>query len=237
MGEDEKEEIISYSECEEVIADYEAVYSEAYEEKVNAYGDVIIEEFSAENNVPRVARMTGIPEGVVNYLFAAIYFIVGVLCVAITEQVASVLPYIVGGMMIVIGLIQFIIALIKREYRQIKTNKTATSLIILALGVMILVEHINASDWAITFISIVWGILGLFEGAHAFNHAFKRIAESERCVYYIIKGIIECVVAFMLLYQPSDHDIHHFHIIVFGINLIFDSITMIPKVKTFLSMK
>lgn len=239
MGEEdkEKEEVVSYSDCEEVFADIETVYAEADEEKEGGYGDVLIEGFSAENNVPKVARVTGLPEGTVNYLFAAIYFIVGVLCVAITEQIASVLPYIVGGMMILIGLIQFIVAIIKREYRQIKTNKTATSLIIIALGAMILVEHINSNEWAITFISIVWGILGLFEGAHAFNHAFKRIAEGERCVYYIIKGLIECVVAFMLLYQPVDHDIHHFHIIVFGINLIFDSITMIPKIKNFLSMK
>lgn len=238
MGEDEKEEVVSYSECEEVFADCEAVYPEAYEERANGYGDIIIEEFSAENNVPRIARMTKIPEGVVNYIFAAIYFIVGVLCVAITEKVSFVLPYIVGGMMVVIGVGQFIIALIHREYREIKTNKTATSLIIAALGVMIFIEHLNPdSNWAITFISIIWGILGLFEGAHAFNHAFKRISESERCIYYLIKGIVECVVAFMLLYQPEDHDIHHFHIIVFGINLILDSITMLPRVKTILTMK
>lgn len=237
MGEEEKEEVVSYSECEEVFSDSEAVYSETYEEKANGYGDVIIEGLSAESNVPRVARMMRIPESVVNYVFAAIYFIVGVLCVAITEQVTSVLPYVVGGMMILVGLIQFIIAIVTHEYRQIRTNKTATSMIIVALGVMILIEQINASGWAINFISIIWGILGLFEGAHAFNHAFKRIAESERCVYYIVKGIIECVVAFMLLYQPSDHNIHHFHIVVFGINLIFDSITMIPRVKAFLAMK
>lgn len=232
-----EEQVISYSECEEVFDAGEVKYTELREEEAESYGDVIIEEFSAESNVPRLSRITRIPENVMLYIFAVVYLVVGVVCVAIPEHVASVLPYIVGGMMIVIGLAQFIVAVIRKEYKQIKTNRTATSLIIVALGIMIFVEHFNASEWAITFISIIWGILGLFEGAHAFNHAFKRIAEGERCVYYIIKGIIECVVAFMLLYQPSDHDIHHFHIIVFGINLIFDSITMMPKVKSFISMK
>ena len=210
----------------------------AEEEKPRSYGDFIVEEFSAENNVPRVARATGIPAAVVTYLFSAIYLIVGVLCVSITNQVSHVLPYIVGAMMVIIGVWQFIQAIVRKEYRQVTTNQTATSLIITALGIMIFIEHLNPeSDWAITFISIVWGILGLFEGAHAFNHAFKRIANSERCVFYLIKGIVEVVVAFMLLYQPEDHDIHRFHIIVFGINLIFDAITMLPPVKLFLTMK
>lgn len=208
------------------------------EVKTNSYGDFIIEEFSAETNVPRVAKFTKLPSHVVTYLFSAAYLIIGILCVTVTAQVTEFLPYIVGGMMIIIGLIRFIVALVHHEYRHLKTNQTATSLIMTALGIMILIQQFDESnDSAIMLISVVWGILGLFEGAHAFNHAFKRIANSERCIYYLIKGIIECAVAFMLLYQPTDHSTHHFHIIVFGVNLIFDSVTMIPQVKAFLSMK
>ena len=78
-------------------------------------------------------------------------------------------------------------------------------------------------------------MLGLFEGAHAFNHALSRIANGGRSIFFIIRGVIECLVAFMLLYQPSNHDIHIFHIIVFGFNMIFDAVTMLPPVKAFLS--
>lgn len=204
----------------------------------NSYGDFIVEEFSAATNVPRIAQMTKLPTNVVTYLFAVVYFIVGVLCVSITSTVTAVLPYLVSGMMIVIGVVRFIVAIVRREYRHLKTNQTATSLIMTALGVMILVQELDANnDSAIMLISIVWGILGLLEGAHAFNHAFKRIANSERCIYYLVKGLVECAVAFMLLYQPDSHDAHHFHIIVFGVNLIFDAITMLPPVKAFFSMK
>lgn len=208
------------------------------EEKTQSYGDFIIEEFAAETNVPRVAKITKLPVNVVTYGFSVIYFIVGVLCIAITDRVTEVLPYVVGVMMTVIGIVRFIIALVQHEYRHLKTNQTATSLIMAFLGIMIIIQELDAqNDSAIMLISVVWGILGLFEGAHAFNHAFKRIANSERCIYYLIKGIVECVVAFMLLYEPTDHNMHDVHIIVFGINLIFDAITMIPQVKTFLSMK
>ena len=197
----------------------------------------IVEEFSAETNIERVARLTKLPANTAVYFVAAIYLIVGVLCVAITKQVAEVLPYIVGGMMALIGVVQFIVSLIKREYRNTKNNRTASSLIIAALGVMILVQKVDPENDPIMLISVAWGILGLFEAAHAFNHAFNRIAQSERCIYYFIKGIIECAVAFLLLYQPESEAAHHFHIIVLGANLIFDAITMIPPVKNLLSMK
>lgn len=220
-------------------ADENAVADGAAEESFGgSYGDFIVEEFSAEHNVSRVAEFTRLPANTATYIVAAVYFIVGVLCVSITRSVTEILPYIVGGMMVLLGTVRFISAIIHKEYRQIKTNKTATSLILAALGIMILVQQFDDSnDSAVMLISIVWGILGLFEGAHAFNHAFKRIANSERCVYYLIKGIIECVVGFMLLYQPDSHDAHFFHVVVFGANLIFDAITMIPQVKTFLTMK
>ncbi len=209
----------------------------AEEEKPTAFGDYIVEEFSAETTMPKLAKFTRIPASVVTYAFVVIYAVVGVLCVAVTHQVIDYLPYIVAGMMIIIGVVRFILALSKREYRTLKTNRTATSLIVAALGVMLLVQKIDPNNDPIIFISIVWGILGLFEGAHAFNHALKRISNGERCVYYLVKGIIECIVAFYLLWDPADAAAHEMHIIVFGAQLIFDAVTMIPPVKAFLAMK
>lgn len=208
------------------------------EEHKEGIGDVILGEISAETNVTRLSKITKLPHHTITYVIATIYFVVGVLCVAITNEITEVLSYLVGGMMIIIGSTRFISALVKREYRHTKTNVTAMSLIITALGIMIIIQHLqpdNQSD--ITFISIVWGILGLLEGAHALNHAFERISNSERCIYFLLRGLVELVVAFMLLYDPGNHEAHHFHIIVFGINLIMDAVTMIPKVKEFLSTK
>lgn len=255
MEDDEEYCYKSYSaDTEEAAADGYAAYREddevyAYsgyadggeaeeERRFTSYGDFIIEEFSAANNVSRVAKLTKLSADKAAYGVAAVYFIVGVLCVSMTAQITQILPYVVGGVMAIVGLVRFIIAMVRHEYRHLKTNQTATSLIFTALGIMIILQQFDESnDSAIMLISVVWGILGLFEGAHAFNHAFKRIANSERCAYYLIKGLIECAVAFMLLYQPDSHDVHHFHIIVFGVNLIFDAVTMLPQVKRFLAMK
>lgn len=216
----------------------ESESAELHEEHTEGIADAILGGISAETNVTRLSKITKLPAHIVTYIIAAAYLIVGVLCVSITDKITEILPYIVGGMMVLIGFSRFLIALATHEYRHTKTNITAMSLIVLALGIMIIIQHLQpGNESAITFISIVWGILGLMEGAHALNHAFERISNSERCIYFLIRGIVELVVAFMLLYDPGNHETHHFHIIVFGLNLIMDSITMIPQVKAFLSTK
>lgn len=235
------EDETQYSEKSDIPSDNNAVSeeSEAHNEvHKDGIADAILEEFSAEGNVSRLTRWTKLPENIITYIFAAINLILGVLCITITSHITEILPYLVGGMMIIIGFTRFIFALVKHEYRHTKTNHTAMSLIITALGAMIIVQHLQPeNETAITFISIVWGILGLLEGAHALNHAFERIANSERSIYFLLRGIMELVVAFILLYNPVSHETHHFHIVVFGINLIIDGITMIPQVKAFLATK
>lgn len=223
---------------DEVVNEEDAEAEAVEEEHSEGIADAILEGISAETNVSRLSKITKLPKHTVTYVIAAIYFVVGVLCVVITSEITEVLSYIVGGMMIIVGFARFLMAIVKHEYRHTKTNVTAMSLIITALGIMMIVQHLQPENEAdITFISIVWGIIGLLEGAHAFNHVFERISNSERCIYYLLKGIVELVVAFMLLYDPGNHETHHFHIIVFGVNLILDSITMIPQVKAFLSTK
>lgn len=236
------EEEITYGGGDDEEYSYRSYAGENFgdDEKSTAFGDFVVEEFSAETAMPKLQKITRLPASVVTYLFVILYFTVGVICVAMTHSVIGVLPYIVSSMMMLVGVIRFILAVVQKEYKTLKTNKTATSLILTALGVMILIQHLGADGHdsaAITFISVIWGILGLFEGAHAFNHALKRISNGERCVYYLIKGIIEVAVAFYLLYDPGDAAAHEMHIIVFGAQLIFDAVTMIPPVKAFLAMK
>ncbi len=234
----EDEEVYSYSGYSDEVALTEGAALPVYEkENTSSYGDYLIEEFSAETNAKRVAKFTKIPRGAAAYCVSAVYLIVGVLCVSITSLITHVLPYIVGGMMLFVGITRLIVALCRREYRSTKTNRTATSMLVAGLGAMIIVQQIDPENDPIMLISIIWGVMGLFEGAHAFNHAFAIAFKSWRCVYFFLKGIIECTVAFILLYWPLNHDVHYLHIVVFGANLILDAITMLPPVKNFFKGK
>lgn len=223
---------------ETVIGDEEEYSFRGFEETAAAeaqpalsYGDFLVEEFSAEETVKKVTRLTKLSETTVNYILSALYLVLGVLCVSFSSYITNFFSYIVGGFMALIGVAQFIYAVRSKEYVHTHSNKTAMSLILIALAVLILAEKESAN----TIIAIAWGFLGLLEGAHAFNHAFSRIARSERCSYYLVKGMIELVLAFLLLHDPAGHI--ELHIIVFGVNLIFDAFTMFPPLKIFLSRK
>lgn len=206
----------------------------AEEERSGA--DILVESLSPETHIHRMGKF--IPKKTAAYIVAALYFAVGVLCVSITNTIAEVLPYIIGSAMALIAFIRLIIALATREFKSAKTNKTATSLVLIGFVALILYEQISGKhDDAIVLISVAWGIEGLFEGAHAFNHAFATMFKSWKCAYFFLKGIIECAVAFILLYLPSDHNAHFLHIVVFGANLIIDAITMLPPVKNFFKIK
>lgn len=232
----EEEQYSNTQNAGEVSSAVEEVH--AHKEHTKGLAEAVIEEFSAEANVERIARLTKLSTDTVTNIFMVLYIVPGILCVIFTELIIEWLPYIVGGALVAIGAVRFIVAMRTHEYRHVKTNKTAMSLILIVLGAMMILQHVNPENRsAITFISIVWGILGLFEGAHALNHAFKRIANSERCIYYIIKGLVELAVAFLLLNDPVNHETHFFHIIVFGLNLIFDAITLKPQVKSLLTSK
>lgn len=198
---------------------------------IGSYGDYLIEEFSVEANVHKVSKYTKMPQKVAAYMMAVVYLAVGVLCAVIPSRIEHSLPYIVGGALCLMSVVQFVFAIVRKEYKSTESNKTASSLIMLGLSVMIIIEH----DWAHTFIPIVWGVLGLFEAAHAFNHALSRISRGMRSAYYIIKGIIELAVAFLLLYKPEQYG--ELHIIVFGVSLIIDGITTVPVIKKFVAKR
>lgn len=189
------------------------------------YGDRIIDDFSVESQAKGANKHIKIPETAAKYVLSVLYIALGAVCAAIPARIESVLPYIVGVGLLSISLVRFIFAIIEKEYRNTKSNRTASALILIGLSVMILIEH----EWAHTFIPIVWGVLGLCEGAHAFNHALSRISRGMRSSYYIIKGIVEVAVAFLLLYKPEEYG--ELHIIVFGVSLIIDGITTLPVLK------
>lgn len=197
------------------------------------YGDFIVEDFSTEVRARKISLAMHISERKIRFVLAAVYLVIGVLSLTLATQIHSVFPYIVGGMAAVYGVAQLIVAIIKREYVHTHSNKTASSLVMIALGLLIMIEHSSAY----TIIAVAWGFLGLMEGAHAFNHAFSRIARSQRCIYYLGKGTVELILAFLLLYRPGDGGHIYFHIVVFGVQMIVEAITTFPPLKEFLSRK
>lgn len=198
---------------------------------LDTFDDNFLEAISAESNIEAVCKRTKLSAVFVKYFMGIVYIVLGAVCAAIPKQIESVLPYIVGSIVGTFAIIRFVFAMIDKEYEHTHSNKTASSIIMLGVSIMILIEH----EWAHSFIPTVWGVWGLFEGAHAFNHAFARIAKHRRFFFYLVKGVIEVIVAFLLLYEPQKYG--ELHIIVFGVSLIFDGLIALPAVHKFLTRR
>lgn len=196
---------------------------------LTSFNDEFLENISVESNVEKVVKHFKLPETAVKYIMGIFYIVLGGVCAAIPKHIESFLPYIIGSILGLFAILRFIFAIIEKEYAQTQSNKTASSIILLGVSIMIIVMH----EWAHSFIPTVWGVWGLFEGAHAFNQAIARIVKRKKFFFFLIKGIVEVVVAFLLLYAP--HQFGELHIIVFGISLIFDGIVVIPPIHKFLT--
>lgn len=198
---------------------------------ITSFDDAFLETISVEHNVENVVKRTKLPQVVVKYIMGIVYIVLGTVCAVIPKHIESVLPYVVGSILAVFAILRFIFAMIEKEYEHTHSNKTASSIILLGVSIMIIVDH----EWAHSFIPTVWGVWGLFEGAHAFNHALSRIVRHKRYLYYLVKGVVEVVVAFLLLYEPQQYG--ELHIIVFGISLILDGIVALPFIHKFLTRR
>ncbi|MGN1372717.1 MAG: DUF308 domain-containing protein [Candidatus Coproplasma sp.] len=201
-----------------------------------SFDDAFLENISVESNVEKVVNRTKLPEDAVKYFMGIVYIVLGTVCAVLFRQIETVLPYVIGSILGLFSIVRFIFAIIDKEYVRTDSNRTASSLILLGLSIMIIVEH----EWAHSFIPTVWGVWGLFEAAHAFNHAISRMVRHKKFFYYLVKGIVEVVIAFLLLYGElhiGSLSIGELHIIVFGISLVLDGIVALPFIHKFLTRK
>ena len=197
------------------------------------YGDYIVEDTSPESAAHKLSKATHISERTGKYIIAALYLAIGVICVVFTAGIREYFPYIIGAIAAGAGIARLASAIVHKEYVHTHSNKTAWSLVMIALGLLIMIEHAAAY----TIIAVAWGFWGLMQGAHALNHAFSRLARSKRSAYYFVKGAVEVVLAFIMLYEPGNNAHITLHIIVFGIQLIFDAFTTFPPIKEYLSRR
>lgn len=89
-----------------------------------------------------------------------------------------------------------------------------TAVVGLALGVMVLVREQNS----IPFIAIAWGISGLGGGITELDHALYGILHKEPCKIKLIHGLLETVLALLLIFDPYEKIGEH--IVILGLEML-----------------
>ena len=192
----------------------------------SSYADKFVESISLKGVAVHMAHVFNANERIFKYVFAALSLLSGLTCSVFTGAIMMVFPWVVGSILALLGLITFVHAIIKKEYKRSCSNVTVSALIIIAISILIFVEN----EWATPFIASLWGVLGILEGAHALNQAICRAFNRKNPVYHLIRATVELVLGFMLVYHPQEHI--GLHVFVFGLTLVFDAIMLfIPPKK------
>lgn len=147
-------------------------------------------------------------------LYAVLLLLSGAACVLLTQQVYHALPYILGVGMMVIGANHTVCGLWTKEYQNRETKLTANGIVYVALGLVILCHHADAD----AVIGSIWGVLGLMKGSEALNKSLYSLSQKEPFLASGIQAVIEVVLGFLLLIDPSSAVQHH--VLLLGLELM-----------------
>ena len=172
----------------------------------------IIRQVPSARACPEKRRQSG--TGPVSRVLAALLMAAGAACVLLTEQVYRALPWILGGLMVVIGLNHILCGVWTREYQSRETKFTANGIVYFALGLVILTHRADADS----VIGSVWGMLGLMKGSEALNESLYRLSRKESFLPVVIQAAVELILGFLLLTDPSSAVAHH--VFLLGLELI-----------------
>ncbi|MGM9662298.1 MAG: hypothetical protein ACI3WR_04300 [Oscillospiraceae bacterium] len=145
--------------------------------------------------------------------FALLLLLAGAACLLFTEPVYTALPYLLGGVMMALGLGDILCGLLTGEFRSRETKLTANGVVFFFLGAVILYHRADADG----IIGSIWGVLGLVKGAEALNTAMYCCAEKSPFLGKTLQAAVELLLAILLLVQP-DTAVRH-HVFLLGLEL------------------
>lgn len=92
-----------------------------------------------------------------NKIPSVAFWVIGVLCVLFPARVAGVLPFLLGGVMLAVGLLRGIAYLQDKKFLDPGTPGMGQDIILVVMGAVFWC----AGSEAIGLMGVVWGILGL----------------------------------------------------------------------------
>lgn len=149
--------------------------------------------------------------GKLSILAMLLFPLVGLVCLAGSEEVAYSLPYVLGGLMVFSGFGSLFAA--TRDRDQERTT-VGTAIVMVVLGAVSIANGASS----LNFIGIMWGLLGLTKGAEELDVVLKKFKAREPYALTFALAVFELVLAVLLIMNPFANIGHH--VIVLGLELI-----------------
>lgn len=151
--------------------------------------------------------------GKVSIIALLILPLIGLTCLLMPHLVTDYLPYALGGIMTLSGL-GGIIVVARGKDADADTRSAGTSIVMCILGIVILVH----GESSISFIGVMWGLLGLFKAGREFDKVIHLIKTKKRCLVKLAFTIFKLVLSVLLILNPFANIDHH--VIILGLELI-----------------
>lgn len=141
--------------------------------------------------------------------------LIGIVCILFPKQITSLLPYLMGIMMILIGLIG--IQPVGEKFRQ-APDIFARKLVLLILGLSFLVQ----GKTALVPIGIIWAVLGLWKTTDAFVDFWEAYQAKQGVLSALGELLIRLILSLLLLSDPYGKFTPH--IAILGATLLLNAI-------------
>lgn len=152
-------------------------------------------------------------QNVICYLFP----VIGVVCILLPGYVTAVLPYLVGGAMVLAGIIRGVNDIRNKEFLSRSPYELAHGLILLIMGTAFMVQGANS----LGPMGTTWAILGIRKASKSLGRVIRQIHAKEHFIAPIMEFMLRITLALVLLFEPFEK--FSAHIAILGLELIVTS--------------
>ena len=151
---------------------------------------------------------------------SAAFLLVGALCIFFPSHVAGVLPFLLGGIMLIAGIVHGAVYLRDKRVLEDEPQWSGPDIILAVMGGAFLC----AGSEAVGLMGVVWGIIGLWKAAGTIDQALRRMYRHQPALLLAAEAAIRIVLALALLFDPFEK--FSSHIVLLGLELILTNVKL-----------
>ena len=148
----------------------------------------------------------------------------GVICILFAEHITLVLPYLLGGAMVIVGVLIGINCLHGRRFLNQHSDESAHGVVMLIMGIAFIIQGANA----LGPLGTTWAVIGIRKASKSLNQAIRQIYRKKHFLAPILEFLIRISLALILLFDPFEK--FSTHVVILGLELIA---TSFPFTKSF----
>ena len=151
-------------------------------------------------------------------VISCLFPIIGVICVLLPRYVTTILPYLLGGTMILAGIFKVWNDIQNRKIFNQYPYELAHVMILFIMGAAFVLQ----GSKALGPIGTTWAIIGIRKASISLGTAIQKIDQKERFAAPILEFLLRITLALILLFDPFEK--FSTHIMILGFELIAISV-------------